>query len=80
MAIVKREQVEKKFLKVYITLESREEFRAVTAALGRMSTTEYELESGNQGWTDDPHKLDKAGSDIYHMLAGFMSEVRKKYN
>ena len=70
MAEITREKEESKFLKVYITLEEREELLAVMVALGHMSGKNYERAIRAQGWLDiDFHKLTELGSSIYYRLS-----------
>lgn len=69
MAEITREQPDKKFLKLYITLKEREELLAIVVALGRMSDKNYQDALKNEALVDeDPLAVQKAGDNLYGSL------------
>ena len=69
MAEITREQPDKKFLKMYITLKKREELLALVVALGRMSEINYQDALRDEALMgEDPLAVEKAGSSLYGSL------------
>jgi len=69
MAEITREQPDKKFLKVYITLKEREELLAIVVALGLMSEKNYQDALKNEALIgEDPLAVQRAGSNLYDSL------------
>ena len=69
MAEITREQPDKKFLKLYITLKEREELLALVVALGRMTEENYQKALKNEALVDeDPLAVQKAGDNLYGSL------------
>ncbi len=69
MAEITREQPDKKFLKVYITLKEREELLAIVVALGHMSEKNYQDALKDEALIgEDPLAVEKAGGNLYDDL------------
>jgi len=69
MAKITREQPDRKFLKLYMVLEKREELLALVVALGQMCETDYQNTLKDQGLRDeDPLAVTKAGGKLYDDL------------
>ena len=69
MAEITREQPDKKFLKMYITLKEREELLAIVVALGKMSEENYQDALRDEALVgEDPLAVQKAGENLYGSL------------